>query len=184
MEKNISTIIKTGGIGVFPTDTIYGIIGSAFSKRAVKRIYSVKGRDENKPFIILISQTSDLKKFAINPTLIRANKRILEKFWPGPVSVILPCPEKKFEYLHRGTKSLAFRFPAKKNKKLLALLAKTGPLVAPSANPQGLPPAETIVQAKRYFADKVDFYVSAGTKKGKPSQVISLLFGDPKIIRR
>lgn len=178
MEKSIQSI-KKDGIGILPTDTLYGIIGSAFSKRAVKRIYEVKGRDEKKPFIILISDVSDLKKFGIKIT--KEQKTFLEKVWPGPVSIILPCPQKKFEYLHRGTKSLAFRLP--KNKKLQELLKKTGPLVAPSANPQGLEPAHTIVEAKRYFGDTIDFYIAGGTKKGKPSAIISLAGNNPKIIR-
>ena len=64
LEKNIK-IIHNGGIGVFPTDTLYGIVGSAFSKTAVERIYKVKGRHKQKPFIILISSINDIKKFGI-----------------------------------------------------------------------------------------------------------------------
>ena len=80
------------------------------------------------------------------------------KFWPGKVSLIL-----------NGT---AFRLP--KNKKLIEILKKTGPLVAPSTNIEGKKPAETITQAKKYFGDKVDFYVSGGTLKSKPSALISI----------
>lgn len=176
---NIAKVIKNDGVGVILTDTLYGIIGSAFSKKVVERIYELKGRDENKPFIVLISDITDLKKFGIKIT--SAQKIFLSKVWPGPVSVILPCKNKKFEYLHRGTKSLAFRLP--KKKKLQTLLKKTGPLVAPSANPQGLPPAETITQAKKYFGSKIDFSVSGGRKVGKASTIISLLMGKPELIR-
>jgi L-threonylcarbamoyladenylate synthase len=171
--------IQKDGVGIFPTDTLYGILGSAFSKKAVERIYCIKGRDENKPFIILIASISDLKKFGV--TLSKKQKDFLLTAWPGKVSVILPCLEKKFEYLHRGTKSLAFRLP--KNKKLIDLLKKTGPLVAPSANPQNKKPASTIAEAKKYFADSVDFYVSGSTKKGKPSRVVSLLLDIPTVLR-
>lgn len=173
--KNITTIISKSGIGVFPTDTLYGVIGSAFSKKAVERIYAVKGRNHTKPFIVLISSLRDLEKCGVDPSLIRANRRILESHWPGKVSIILPVKKtnlKKFAYLHRQKNSLAFRMP--KNKKLGALLEKTGPLVAPSANPESLPPAETITKAKKYFGNAVDFYVVGGKKAGKPSTILAL----------
>ena len=178
--KSTAIYIQKGEIAVIPTDTLYGIVGSAFSKKAVEKIYAIKGRDENKPFIVLISSVSDLKKFGI--VLSIPQKKFLSRIWPNPVSVILPCSSKKFEYLHRGTKSLAFRFP--KNKKLQDFLKKTGPLVAPSANPQGEKPAETISEAKKYFSEKVLYYVSKGRKKGKPSTIVSLLKEQPIILRQ
>ena len=170
--KQIVKILKNDGIGIMPTDTIYGLVGSAFSKKAVEKIFKIKNRNKNKPLIVLISSISDLKKFEILPSLIRANRRILEKVWPGKVSVILPCSSLKFKYLHRGTNSIAFRLPAKKS--LIKILKETGPLVAPSVNPEGQKPAQTILEAKKYFKDKVDFYLSGGTLKSKPSILISV----------
>ena len=99
-------------------------------------------------------------------------KKVLDKIWPGQVSVILPCESDKFEYLHRGTKALAIRFPDKKD--LLELLKETGPLIAPSANFEGEPPALTIKEARDYFGDKVDFYEDAGKLDSQPSTLISL----------
>lgn len=186
--KNAIKILKNGGVGILATDTIYGVVGSAFSKKTVERIYKVKGRDAKKPFIVLISSINDLKNFGISHDLIRANRRTLEDMWPGKVSIVLPCDSKKFEYLHRGQKSIAFRFPASAGgpakKALIEIIKKTGPLVAPSANPSGLPPAENIAEAKKYFKDSVDFYIAGGTKKGKPSKVVSLVSGSPVVLRR
>jgi len=127
---NIAEILKSGGIGVMPTDTIYGLVGSALSKKTVLRIYKVRQRDLRKPFIVLIGSLGDLKKFGVK--LNPRHLAFLRKIWPGPVSVILPCTGREFYYLHRGTRSLAFRLP--KDKGLINLLKKTGPLVAPSAN--------------------------------------------------
>lgn len=154
---------------ICPTDTIYGICTSAFDKKNVEKIYTLKGRDENKAFIILISKISDLKKFGI--TLTKTQADFLKRNWPGPLSVILPCPLKKLEYLHRGLYSLAFRIP--KKKKIIDILQKIGPIVAPSANPQGEKPANTISQAKKYFGYNVDLYISAGRLEGKPSTIVS-----------
>src|SRR5204863_149383 len=68
--------------------------------------------------------------------------------------------EEKFEYLHRGTNTLALRLP--KDESLQNLLKKTGPLIAPSANVEGLPPAKNITDAKKYFGDGVDLYIDGG----------------------
>jgi L-threonylcarbamoyladenylate synthase len=160
-------ILKNDGIGIMPTDTLYGLVGSAFSKKAVEKNYKIKKRNKNKPLIVLISSISDLKKFNINKKF-----PILKKVWPGKVSVILPCSSLKFKYLHRGTESIAFRLPAKKS--LIKILKETGPLTAPSANPEKLKPAKSIIQAKKYFGNKVDFYLSEGVLKSKPSTLISI----------
>ena len=63
---DIIKILKKGGVGVIPTDTLYGLVGSAFSKKAINRIYKIKNRDKNKKLIVLISSIKDLKKFKIN----------------------------------------------------------------------------------------------------------------------
>jgi len=155
-----------------PTDTLYGLVGRALDKKAVERIYKLKGRNKNKPFIILISSLKDLKLFKVKHSHILKNVGMLKKIWPGKISVILPCLSKKFVYLHRGKKSLAFRLPNKKS--IISILKKTGPLIAPSANPESKKPAYTITQARRYFGDKADFYVNVGCRKIKPSTLVFL----------
>ncbi|MDP2934252.1 MAG: L-threonylcarbamoyladenylate synthase [bacterium] len=170
MRSEVVKILKNGGVGVLPTDTIYGLVGSATSKKIVSRIYKLRKRSPQKPFIILIGSFEDLKLFGIK--IDKFSRKILNKIWPNSVSVILPCPEKRFFYLHRGNKTLAFRFPRQKN--LIKLLKQTGPLVAPSANPEGMTPAENIKQAKKYFGEKVDFYVDKGTIKGLASTLVEI----------
>ena len=172
-------ILKNGGVGVIPTDTIYGIVGSALNKKTVERIYELRKRNFKKPMIVLISSINDLKLFGIKINL--KVKRILSKIWPNKVSVILSCKNKKFSYLHRGTDSLAFRFP--KNKKLISFLKKTGPLVAPSANWESCEPSKSIKEARRYFKDKVDFYIDSGSKTSLPSTLIRVDKGEIGVIR-
>ena len=175
----LAEILKNGGIGVIPTDTIYGIVGSALNKKTVERIYKLRRRNLKKPMIVLIGSINDLKLFGIKTNL--KIKRILSKIWPNKVSVILPCKDKKFSYLHRGADSLAFRFP--KNKKLISFLKKTGPLVAPSANWEGCKSSKTIKEAQKYFQDNVDFYIDSGIKKSSPSTLIEIDNGEVIIIR-
>ncbi|MEI8339842.1 MAG: L-threonylcarbamoyladenylate synthase [bacterium] len=179
----IAEIIKNGGVGVFPTDTLYGLIGSALIPQAVEKIYEIKGREETKPFIVLISNLSDLKVFGIK--LTDAQKGFLHKVWPGEVSVILPIAEEsqeKLKYLHRGVCTLAFRSPNK--LETVTLLNYTGPLVAPSTNPTGAKPAETIEEAWNYFSNKVGFYEDVGQLSAPPSTLVDLTNDEIKILRQ
>lgn len=165
-----SEVLARGGIAVIPTDTLYGVVASAQDEAAVERVYALKGRAPEKPCIILIASLDDLKLFGI--TLNDAQRAVLDRSWPGPVSVVLPCGDSVPEYLHRGTHTLAFRLPD--DESLRALVQKVGPLIAPSANPQSLAPATTFAEARGYFGDRVDCYLDGGTHAGKASKLISL----------
>jgi L-threonylcarbamoyladenylate synthase len=171
-------LLQQGGIGVIATDTLYGIIGQALNRQTVERIYAVKKRTPSKPFIILINDISDLDKFTID--LTEFSRKAIEKYWPGPVSIILDCRDNNLTYLHRGTNALAFRMPA--NEKLRNLIKQSGPLVAPSANPEGLSPAQTIDEAKAYFGNTVDFYTE-GPVNTKPSKIIRITNDTEEVIR-
>jgi len=175
-------ILKKDGVVVLPTDTLYGIIGSALSKKAVRKIYEIKGRDETKPFIVLINSFSQLKIFGVK--IDETQAKILEKFWPGKVSVILPCQLKKFEYLYLGGKSIAFRMIGKGNRNLFNLISLAGPLVAPSVNRQGERPAETIREARKYFSNKIQIYINVGKRISKPSTLIKLENGAVIVLRQ
>ncbi|MFH1667715.1 MAG: L-threonylcarbamoyladenylate synthase [Candidatus Komeilibacteria bacterium] len=172
--------LQNGQIGIIPTDTLYGIVGLALNADVVERIYELKQRDGDKPFIILISEIVDLKKFNIQ--LSDEQQKYLENVWPGALSIILSCPGDEFKYLHRGKRSLAFRLP--KNEELRGLLKQTGPLVAPSANLQDQPPAYTIQQAKEYFGDRVNFYLDIGVLRVEPSTLVDLTGDRPKMLRQ
>jgi L-threonylcarbamoyladenylate synthase len=180
VPEKIVKILKEGGIGVLPTDTIYGLVGSALNKETVERIYKVRKREKTKPFIVLISNVEDLKIFGIK--LKPFQKNLIKKFWPGPYSLIFDCKSKKFEYLHRGKRSLAFRVP--KPKWLRNLLRKVGPLVAPSANLAGMPYAKTIKEAKKYFNGSVDFYLDSGTINKRPSMIVDVRRRKIELLRK
>jgi len=171
--------LAEGKIGVIPTDTIYGLVCSVFTPDSVEEIYKLKGRRPDKPLIVLIADKNDLIKFGI--TTDKSVEKVCDKYWPGPVSVVLPCKGKSFAYIHRGSETIAFRLP--KPKWLRDLLSETGPLVAPSANPEGQPPAKNIKEAKLYFANRVAFYVDGGELDSPPSTVISLVDGKEQRLR-
>lgn len=177
-DLNLIRVLGENGVVVMPTDTLYGIVGRAQEPSVVDRIYRLKKRTSLKPCIILIGDISELEKFSINPN--KEQKKALDKYWSfnftqdktEPISIVLDCPNDAFAYLHRGTKTLAFRVPS--FKPFREFLLNVGPLLAPSVNPEGLPPAQDIFEAKDYFGDKVDLYVDGGIITGKASRLIRL----------
>ena len=174
LRPKIEKILKEGCVVVMPTDTLYGIVGRAENQDTVKRIYEIRKRNPKKPCIILIGDVSELEKFSIS--LSEGQKKVLKELWSTPTSVILDCLDDSLKYLHRGTKTLAFRLP--KDEGLRNLLKQTGPLIAPSANTEGYTPAKDISEAKKYFASKhtdlINLYVDGGTILGKASKVVKL----------
>lgn len=146
--------LLAGGIGVIKTDTIYGIVACANNEASVERVYEVKKRTPTKSPIVLVGSVEQLFD-----TYDKTVHGFLEKYWPGPYSIILPSATAPI-WLTRGNASVAYRLPD--NESLRQLIEATGPLIAPSANPETLQPAATIRQAQEYFGKSVDFYVDSG----------------------
>ena len=180
-DKNIVNMLISGGVGVIPTDTIYGLVGRAEATSAVEKIYRIRKRNMHKPCIILISSYEDLKKFNIELSPEMRLFAEARRLWPGKVSIVFPSADPRFEYLTRGTNSLAFRMPD--IPELRNLLAQTGPLVAPSANREGDPPADTADSARRYFKESVEFYVDGGELHSLPSTLIQIVDGKMVVLR-
>jgi L-threonylcarbamoyladenylate synthase len=172
-NENLVEVLQKGGVAIMPTDTIYGMVGKAENENTVERIYEIKNRNSKKPCIVLIGNMNELKKFSVVLSEMQKNK--LKEFWINgscPTSIVLDCPDERFFYLHRGGKTLAFRIPALPS--LRNLLLKTGPLIAPSANLETIPPSENVEDAKKYFGDSVDLYLDGGTIHSKASKLIKL----------
>lgn len=180
--RRAEKVLKGDGVAVIPTDTLYGLVGSVFSREAVEKIYKLKERDLNKALVVLISSYKDLEIFGIK--IKGSQAKILREFWPGKVSVILACNNIKWKHIHRELNSIAFRMIGTKNKNLFNLIKNIGPIVAPSANKENFPPALTIEEAKKYFSDEISLYIDEGSKESQPSTMISLIKKEPEIIRQ
>ncbi len=156
LSKNTQLIdvLTSGGVAVIRTDTLYGIVASANDHQAVERVYAIKDRDLSKSCIILIDVP---EKAYSHPAQLEHD---IELYHGEPTSFLIESKGAP-EWLLRQNTELAYRVPASPD--LRALLAKTGPLIAPSANPEGLPPAKSIEEARDYFGDKVDVYIDGGT---------------------
>lgn len=170
-------ILKAGGAGVMPTDTVYGLVARAADEQAVRRLYSLKYR-EHKPGTIVAASIEQLVNLGIKRRYLTA----VEQWWPNPLSVIIPTGE-TLAYLHQGLDSLAIRIP--NDEALQAILAKTGPLLTSSANQPGEPTANTVNDAYVYFGDMVDFYVDGGNLSGHaPSTVVRVVDDAIEVLRQ
>lgn len=147
-------LLKSGGVGVLPTDTVYGLVTQARNHLSVGRLYSLKNR-ENKPGTVIASSVEQLLNLGIDPTYISKAKFL----WPNPISVVVPSDD-KLAYLHQGVGSIALRVTA--DRDLIKLIDITGPLLTSSANQPGEIVANNINEAYKYFGDEVDFYIDGG----------------------
>jgi L-threonylcarbamoyladenylate synthase len=168
--KNIVTIeqalaiVGAGGIGVMPTDTLYGVVASASDRIAVRRLYALKQRDR-KPGTLIAASIEQLVALGIEEKALRQNAH----WWPNSISVVLPASD-DLEYLHVGLDSLPIRIP--KPLSVRSYLTSSGPLLTSSANQPGQPSATTIDEAYAYFGDRVDFYVDGGVMPANAASTI------------
>ncbi len=173
-NSHLIDLLKHGGVGVLPTDTVYGLVCDASNPAAVERLYSLKYR-EQKPGTTIAASSEQIIALGVEENAVRA----VERFLPG-VSIEIQWAG---EYLHQGTGRSAFRVVVDGDVK--KLLDKTGPLLTSSANLPGQPPANTIEEARAYFGESVDFYVDGGDLSGRQSStLIRVVDGIPEVLRQ
>jgi L-threonylcarbamoyladenylate synthase len=176
-EKQALEILTGGGVGVMPTDTVYGLVARVADRLAVGRFYALKHR-EHKPGTVVAASVEQLIELGLDERELRA----VAHLWPNPLSVVIKAgPE--LDYLHQGLNSLVVRVP--KDRALRTLLEQTGPLVTSSANQPGEPPAVNVVQARNYFGESIDFYVDGGDLSGRaPSTIVRVVRDEVEVIRQ
>lgn len=168
------TILQQGGVGVLPTDTVYGLVARAADPEAVAKLYDLKHR-ERKPGTTIAASIEQLVDLGIKARYLKA----VERFWPGAVSIEIPH---SVAYLNQGVGRSAFRVVG--DETVRDLLLRTGPLVTSSANQPGEPPANTLAEAEHYFHDSVDFYVDGGDLSDRePSTLIKVVDDAIEIVR-
>lgn len=164
-DEQATRILLNGGVGVIPTDTLYGIVARAADPKAVARMYSLKKR-EHKPGTVIAASIEQLIDLGVEEKYLRR----VGQWWPGSLSVETPLGH-NLDYLHQQTGRQGFRIVA--DERVRKILEVTGPLVTSSANQPGEDPADTIEDAERYFGDQVDFYVDGGDRSGRPPSTIA-----------
>jgi L-threonylcarbamoyladenylate synthase len=180
--KNIrvaSRIVKDGGLVVYPTDTVYGLGCDPLNVKAIKRVFRVKG-DREKPLPILSSSVADLEKVAHFSDVAR---EIAAKFWPGPLTIIVPKKPVLPSVVTCGLGSVGMRVP-KHDIALQLIRLSAGLLVGTSANKMGQRPPRTAFGAAEQLGEGVDVILDGGsTPLGISSTVVDLAVEEPRILR-
>ena len=175
-EKDINCggeILRQGGVVAIPTETVYGLAANAFDETAVGKIFKAKGRPQDNPLIVHICDTAMLKD--IVSEIPETAKKLMDAFWPGPLTIILPKSEKIPFCVSAGLQTVAVRFPSHKGAQ--AIIKSAGvPLAAPSANLSGSPSPTSFAHVKNDMLSRVDAIVDGGEcEEGVESTVISLV---------
>lgn len=161
--KKAAWILKEGGLVVIPTETVYGIAANMFKEKTIQRLYAVKQRPQDKPFSIHIASKNDIHKYAQD--ILPFAYRLMEKFWPGPLTLILKS---------KNNGKVGIRMP--NHIVALSIIKESGiPVVCPSANLSGNPAPCTSTEALKDLGDLVDLLVDAGpTPLGRESTVVDV----------
>lgn len=174
-------ILKSGGIVAIPTETVYGLAANAYDTEAIKSIYRAKGRPSDNPLIVHISDLRDICEVVAE--FPENAKKLAEKFWPGPLTMILPRNPKIPLEVTGGLDSVAVRYPS--HKLAQKIISEAGiPLVAPSANISGRPSPTKFSHVVEDLNGKINAAVDGGDcDVGVESTVVSMLSEVPKILR-
>jgi len=173
--------LRRGGLVAFPTETVYGLGADAFNADAVRQIFVAKGRPLDNPIIVHIASVADLKALASNVPEVAG--KLIERFWPGPLTLILKKAPGVPDDVTGGLDTVAVRMP--QNKIALALIKALGhPIAAPSANLSGRPSGTTARHVLQDFAGKIDMILDGGpVAVGVESTVLDLSRKPPAILR-
>ena len=176
--SSAAEVLKSGGVVIFPTDTVYGIGCRCDDEKAVSRIYKIKGRPKDQPFPHLVSNIEQVKKIAdITPLA----QELINRYWPGGLTIILPVRHP--ELVSGPSQKIGFRMPD--HKETLSMIDAVGvPIVGTSANFHGEPSPKSYEELDPKLQDLVDFVVKGECKNGIESTVIDTTVDPPKIIRQ
>lgn len=179
--REAANIINRGGIVVFPTETVYGIGADALNENAVDKIFEAKGRPQDNPLIVHISEIEEM--YGLTKEVPENAKILAEKFWPGPLTMILYKKNILSDKITAGLNTAAIRLPV--NKIALALLKESNkPIAAPSANTSGKPSPTEASHVIEDLMGKVDMIIDGGsTYIGLESTVVDMTSSVPMILR-
>ena len=179
--KKAADVLKNGGLVGIPTETVYGLGANALDEEAVKSVFVAKGRPQDNPLIVHISDFDEI--YDLVEEVPESAKKLAEKYWPGPMTIILKKSEKIPDVVSAGLDTVAIRLP--EHEIARAIIRQAGvPIAAPSANVSGSP---SPTSAKNVFEDmngKIPLIVDGGEcTVGVESTVVTLVKDKPKILR-
>ncbi|RGY06781.1 threonylcarbamoyl-AMP synthase [Blautia obeum] len=179
--KRAGDILKAGGLVAFPTETVYGLGGNALDPQASMKIYAAKGRPSDNPLIVHIAELSKLAD--ITTEIPEGAKILAEKYWPGPLTMILPKADIVPRETTGGLDSVAVRFPSDKIAQEL-IKAGGGFVAAPSANTSGRPSPTMAEHVEEDLGDAIDMIIDGGQVGiGLESTIVDFTEDVPVVLR-
>ena len=183
MFARAAEVVASGGVIAFRTDTFYGLGADPFNAAAVARLRELKGRDDNKPILLLISDVPVVERVIAERS--EAFSRAAEAFWPGPLTIIGVAVASLPEEITSGTGTVGVRLPAAEDVR--ALVRECGGVVtATSANPSGCDAARSAQEVVDYFSEAagLDLVVDGGeVTVTEPSTVLDATTSPPRVVR-
>ena len=171
------SILAGGGVAILPTDTIYGLHARAADDRAVRRIFAIKGRPEEKSLVVICGSIAQLDGLGV--TVDGPVLDALGKLWPASLTAVLPIARPL--PASAGELTLAIRVPGL--EWLRAVVNRTGPLVSTSVNASGEAPVISPEQVPPAIGNRVDLIVDGGTLNGQPSTIVDFTESSPRVLR-
>ena len=174
-------VLRAGGLVAFPTETVYGLGADASNAEAVKKIYAAKGRPRNHPLIVHVANAQEAGAWAAH--FPAAAQRLAERYWPGPLTLILRRSAQVSDLLTGGQDTIALRVPSHRIAQAL-LRAFGGGIAAPSANRYGRISATTAGHVRSEFGAAVDCVLDGGPSEvGIESTIVDVSSAQPALLR-
>lgn len=175
-------IICAGGLVAVPTETVYGLAGNGMDEKAVEKIYEVKGRPAIKPLSLMVASPEEIGRFAVE--VPDAAKMLAEKFWPGPLTIVLKANPDIPEIVRAGGDTIGLRCPD--HALTLKALREAGvPFAAPSANLSGAPSPKTAGDVLKVFDGVIDAVIDGGAcTLGRESTILDMSKKPYRVLRQ
>ena len=179
--RRAAEILRAGGLVAFPTETVYGLGADASNADAVARLYAVKGRPLGHPVIVHFASSADAFRWAAS--VPPAAERLAERFWPGPLTLILKRSALAKDFVTGGQDTVGLRVPSHRVAQQL-LSAFGGAIAAPSANRFGHVSPTTALHVRSDYENEVDLVLEGGPSEvGIESTIVDLSAGTPVLLR-
>lgn len=182
--ERAAAVIRDGGVVLYPSDTVYGLGCDPFNEKALRRLFEIKGRPEEKGVLLLIPDSSWISRLCVN--MPEVFDELAKSFWPGPATMLFEARPSVLPGLVVGEAGkVGLRCPDL-DYLLRWMEAIPGPLVSTSANRSQEPPPESLLILRDLFEDQVDLFLEAGdiNQNVQPSTVVDLTTTPPVLVRR
>jgi tRNA threonylcarbamoyl adenosine modification protein (Sua5/YciO/YrdC/YwlC family) len=178
--ERAAKVLEDGGLIAYPTDTYYGIGCDLFSKKAIDRLYGIKGRDRKKPLAFLCPDLSDVAKYA---KVSNFQYRFMKQLTPGPFTFVLEATRLVPTMMQTKQSQVGIRVP--ETPLMLAIAARLGrPIVTTSATDEDGEPLIDARDIKEHLGNRLDLILDGGVQENEPSTVVSLLNDQIEILRQ